>query len=279
MKKFALFLTGLISALSAFASSVIMEGTYIGDTRYDANKIWDNDYMLCWAAASSNAIKYWQNSYMEHGYEMPSGIPMGTPTAAYNSDIFEIFVNNWSDKGGFNENGLQWWFDGDIPVISEGSSELNPGSTAGRYWADLPFVQEYDVFLTLPQGQYFSEQDELKDVLDELIMNDFPITASIYKMNGGGHAITIWGYEYDDTLETISGFWISDSDDNYLGNLLVDVFWDDTDSMWHLADYYNTNDWFLGSLTSLIIPVPEPSAYAAIFGAAVLALALFRKRK
>lgn len=278
MKKALLLLATAFSCSLSFAGSFLLEGTYTGDTRYDVNKVFNGrDDLLCWAAAGSNVIKYWQNSYAQHGYDIPSGVPSGTPTDTYNSDIFQTFVDNWSNKGGYSENALSWWFDLTVPINDPQSSTVNPGSTAGGYWQDLPFTQEYWVFTQLPADEYFSTYGDLKLLLDAAIADDCPLTAAIYTESGGGHAITIWGYEYGDSPDTITGFWISDSDDGKTGNLLVDARWEEQDSMWYLSDYYDSNEWYLGSLTALTIPAPEPSSGVFMLGA--VSCLSFRRRR
>ena len=277
-------LISLAGVSSAFAGTFMLEGTYVNDQRYDVNKIWDgNDDNLCWAAAGSNLIKYWQNSYAAHGNEIPAGIPLGNPTNKYNSDIFEVFVNNWTNEGGYAENALQWWFNGSIPIIDADASTLKTDSTASAYWGgELPcFIDpNYNVFTSRYFDEDLLKQEDLKGILDNIILNDLPTAAAIYRASTeAGHAIALWGYEYDDVNNVISGLWISDSDDDYTGNRLVGVLWNDEESMWYLQDYYEMNDWFLGVISSLVVPVPEPSAYAAFFGVFGLVAAFCRRRR
>lgn len=281
MKKLTVLFLALITYSLSLGGTILLSGTSVGDTTYDVNKVWQNDDMLCWAAAGSNAIKYWQNSYISHGYALPEGTPAGSYSDPYVSDIFKTFYDNWTNAGGFAENAMQWWFDGTVPLYEAGTSELKPGASEGSYYSDVfDFQGIGEVFTTFDFSEEYANKDDLKSILDELIAWDIPMTASIYS-HGGGHAITIWGYEYDDALNEISGIWITDSDDNIFGNLLIDIAWNEDDSLWYLQDYYETYDYGLGSITALDIgfAVPEPSAFTAIFGSLVLVFAVCYRRK
>ena len=50
------------------------------------------------------------------GLEIPSGTPLGIPTADYSSDITQTFVDNWENYGGEECNGFDWWFSGNISM-------------------------------------------------------------------------------------------------------------------------------------------------------------------
>lgn len=280
MKKFTVFFFALAAFSRAFAGIFLLNGTSSGDTSYDVNKVWKSDDMLCWAAAASNAIKYWQNSHVSEGFELPAGTPCGSYSAPYNSDIFKTFFENWTNAGGYAGNAMQWWFSGEVPIVGAGGSELKPGAEGGGYWNDVfNFKEIGDVFVTFDFFENYTRKDDLKTALDELIAENISMTAAIYTDSGGGHAISVWGYEYDDELGGITGLLISDSDDDYLGNLVVGVEWDEGDSRWYLQEYYGMNNWYLGNITALDlgVEIPEPSLCAAILGAAALALAGCRR--
>ena len=284
-----------------FSGTVMFEGTYAGDTRYDANKLYDgNDNNLCWAAAASNVIKYWQDTYVRYGYTLPEGIPTGNATDRYNSDIFEIFVDNWENKGGLSCIAIQWWFDGDVEALieataSQDGSTLKAGSQAGAYWAGvLPSLEEYWTFTNLLADEDFSNRDEIKAIIDLAITySPSPLTAGILTDSGGAHAITIWGYEYNDLTSELTGFWITDSDDDVVrnangtytpadeatGNYLVDAIWDEEMSRWFLQDYYGSNNWYIDYLTALAVPIPEPAACALGLGILVLFFTFRRHKK
>lgn len=280
MKKFAVSFFALAAFSEAFAGIFFLNGTSLGDTSYDVNKVWQDDDMLCWAAAASNSIKYWQNSYASEGFELPEGTPKGDYSAPYNSDIFKVFFDNWTNEGGFAENAMQWWFSGDVPISVEGSSELKPGADGGGYWNGVfDFEEIGEVFVSFDFFEDYVREGDLKNTLDDLIAGNISMTAAIYTDSGGGHAISVWGYEYDDELGEITGLLISDSDDDYLGNLVVGVEWNEGDSRWYLRDYYGTDDWYLESITGLDlgVEIPEPSWFAAAFGLAAMAFAARRK--
>lgn len=280
MKKFAVSFLALAAFSKAFAGIFFLNGTSPNDASYDVNKVWQGDDMLCWAAAASNAIKYWQNSYASEGFGLSEGIPSGAYSAPYNSDIFKVFFDNWTNDGGFAENAMQWWFSGDVPISAEGSSELKPGADGGGYWNGVfDFEEVGEVFVSFDFFEDYVREDDLKNTLDSLIAWNISMTAAIYTDSGGGHAISVWGYEYDENLDEITGLFISDSDDDYLGNLVVGVEWDEDESRWYLQDYYGMDNWYLGSITGLDlwVEVPEPFVCAAVCGVAVLVFAARRR--
>ncbi len=96
---------------------------------------------------------------------------------------------------------------------------MKPGAEGGGYWNDVfNFKEIGDVFVTFVFFENYTRKDDLKTALDELIAENISMTAAIYTDSGGGHAISVWGYEYDDELGGITGLLISDPDDDYLGS-------------------------------------------------------------
>ena len=269
---------------SSFAYSVLLAGTYAGDQRYDVKKLFNgNDDDLCWAFSASNAIKYWQDAKGASGVQIPAGTPVGSPTQSYSSDIAQTFVDNWTNGGGEECNAFEWWFSGNIPMpgdtggIDDDDSVLKPGATGGSYWLGTPYASgEIAVEIEIPQNA--SAYVELGESIDEAIRAGYALACGIY--GGGGHSVTLWGYEVDDETDMLSGLWICDPDNSYLGSFLVDLVWDEIDMQWDLGQSTSGVDytgWSLGDISALVA-VPEPSAFAAAFGLLVLAFALRRRK-
>ena len=70
-----------------------------------------NDDNLCWAAAASNVIDYWQSRYV---------IPANTPTGEDIWTTLKSSVN--ANIGGYTIGAMQWWLTGHYaPVAGDGS--------------------------------------------------------------------------------------------------------------------------------------------------------------
>lgn len=75
------------SGLHASTASYFYGDSYAGDTRYTVTKLFDgNDDTLCWAAAASSILYYWQNSYAAY-------LPTGTPTGSTASRSIPIIFS------------------------------------------------------------------------------------------------------------------------------------------------------------------------------------------
>ncbi len=281
IKTFAFAAVSLLALSSSYAYSVLLAGTYAGDARYDAKKLFDgNDDNLCWAFSASNGIKYWQDMKAASGVSVPYGTPLGNPTASYSSDIAQTFVDNWTDGGGEERNGFEWWFSGNIPEPGDPEDEdsvLKPGATGGSYWQGTPYASgEISMEISMPRDA--SAYSELGETIDEAITAGYALTCGIY--SEGAHAITLWGYEMDDEADRLTGLWICDSDNSYLGSFLVDLIWNDAEMLWYLGESTSGTSydgWYLGDITALVA-VPEPSLAAALVGALALAFAARRRR-
>lgn len=287
----ALLLISVFAHSSLYGVSVLLEGITAGDTRYDAKKLFDgNDDDLCWAFSASNAIKYWQETKSSQGVEIPAGTPLGNPTENYSSDITQTFVDNWINDGGEECNGFDWWFSGNIPMpgdsggITENASGLKPGATGGGYWLGTQYA-DGTISVEIDFSGVETDYDLLADVVDSAVDNGCALTCGIYNDDyDGAHAITLWGYEFDDATNEINGLWICDSDNKFLGNFMVDLTWDEDSSIWRLGESSSDSDytgWYLGDISVLTVgvAVPESSTYAVFFGVFALIFVVLRNRK
>lgn len=272
-----LFASATILHAHAFAGSAFLAGITEGDARYDVKKLFNGqDDDLCWAFSASNAIKYWQDTKASCGIEIPAGTPAGAPSGQYSSDIAQTFVDNWTNGGGDEQNAFTWWMSGEIaqPLDPE-EAALKPGSSGGAYWAGTPYAGPIDD-IAEEISLDGMESGFLKTVLDDSIANGFALTCGIYA-DWGAHALSLWGYEFDDGLGAITGLWICDSDNEYLGNFLVDLSWNDAMNRWDLGNSASGSDysgWHLEDITALEAVIPEPAHIAlllSLFAAAVSA--------
>jgi hypothetical protein len=99
--------------------------------------------------------------------------------------------------------------------------------------------------------------------IDTYLHSGYGVTAAIYTDAGGGHAVTIWGYDFEGQYK---GLWITDSDDDKSNPNPPDSlrYYDVALSggRWFLQDYYGTsNTWHIGSVQALDrAPIPLPPA-------------------
>ncbi|MHA1907986.1 MAG: PKD domain-containing protein, partial [Candidatus Thorarchaeota archaeon] len=202
----------------------------------DAEKTSDNtdDDLLCWAATCSNVLEY-------TGWGLVGGM--------WNSDdMFMHYQNHWTDEGSLMEFGWNWWFDG---------TETDPGDG----WAGVDVAGGGNFWPTYTFTDYYHEQNTDSAALsavDTYLHNGYGVGLAIYTDTGGGHAITCWGYAYNETHYL--GLYVTDSDDDksYQSTdpppdrlRYYNVAFDDAENRWHLQDYYGSDNWWIGSVQAL----------------------------
>lgn len=173
----------------------------------------DGDNELCWAASASNLVTWWQNQNPE------AAAAAGAPTEA--EDVWQVFKDSYTDAGGFTNAGVQWWFFGDIPS----APPQKPGAAAAGYYSSLvdPWVPGHlGYFMGYEDPRYYNDEDALqalslniKDMVQAgwgigLHISHFSETSDIL---GGGHAITLWGLDYDEESGYLTKLYVTDSDD------------------------------------------------------------------
>lgn len=211
-----------------------------------------SDANLCWAAASSNMLRF-------SGW----GSEVGFRTE---DDLFESFISAFTDAGGSYTYGLDWFFNGYYAMQgNDGWAQLRAPGESGKYLSEYPADSLYQTY------EISNHIDNLRPVLDAL-ERDCAVGISIgnylSSFRIGGHAITLWGYLHDTSAspyskEAYPAIFISDSDsDKYDGALrrqapnrlrvmMMDGMFDGfgADS-WEL-DYPSTFPWRLESFTVL----------------------------
>ena len=107
--------------------------------------------------------------------------------------------------------------------------------------------------------------------IDNYFHSGYGVTLAIYSALGG-HALTCWGYGYDDN-DNYDKIWITDSDDDL--TQLVSCPVSLTGNRWKLGDEYK--GWYIGGVESLAL-VPEPSAFI-LYIIGFISLIAIRMRK
>lgn len=258
-----LFLCMLGAALAFSANSALALSYYgydtWGGTWYDAEKSPDNseDDLMCWAAAASNVLAWtgWGDSYSDDA-----------------DAIFGYFQDHWTDAGGNAYYGWDWWFDGTND--SQGASGWSQVDVeGGGFWTTYNFSEYY----LYSASNYWALSN-----LDYLLHEGYGVALGVTD-NSGGHAITCWGYEYDEYGNYL-GVWVTDSDDDKYDATPEDelnyyaVEYDTISKAWYLQDFYGYDTWYITEVQGLgMMPVPEP-ATILLLGSGLLGFTMVRRK-
>ena len=208
------------SIATLFAPGVTSKTGY-----YDVNKNFRNDNHLCWAAAVSNCVAWYLDRCHEQGYEL-SGVERDV------NRIFDNFRKNWDYMEGYDPmQGFAWYFTGKtmngskppellvensggylkhFPNVGDQWSILDPQrhySIVGNYGEQFPFLDE-NINIDSGTERFY------KDIIGQLHYG--PSVLMIVNATGsavGGHAITLWGCDFDTKTGEVKAIYICDSDD------------------------------------------------------------------
>ena len=195
----------------------------------------DGDNNLCWAASASNVINWWQNHYVT-----PADAPTG-------EDIWTTFKQSANgDVGGHVMGAMQWWLTGwyshdnspdaiqyaGFAMANEAirnKTIYNKDHFEGYYryleenlesefvnpWFDhlTDFMASADVGVHV--GNEKSEYASMSSTLRDAIEGGAGVSV-ILQTEDGGHAVTLWGADFNQEGNLI-GMWLTDSDDNQYG--------------------------------------------------------------
>lgn len=231
---------------------VFAEGVSLTSGWYDVNKKAEGnngDINMCWAAAASNMIQWWQDRYVAAGKSLPSTAITGPGTKTYGSygayelALMEIFHSDWDNsKGGNPEQAIPWYFEGKLygGEYASSGSQAAP-KTAGGYfksvWSGIEpyiyrgykhdlFPSQYPSMYTYCYNNYYlwgdgsslTGNDRLK-YFTNLVEQSFQrgmaamtisLSSNIASLH---HAVTLWGYEVDNATGLLTRVWVTDSDD------------------------------------------------------------------
>ena len=215
-------------------STVFAEGVTISSGWYDVNKKSttqqaDADAMMCWAASSSNIVQWFQDRYVAAGNSLPAGCPNGTSsTYKYELQIMDVYRDNWENlaRGNWTDGGVIWYFEGqDIYKSMDVAYRAYPKSGTGGYfnsvwsgiaanmhkWSNGTYAMEINNY------SWGGSDDPVLEfsryIVDAFRYGMSSMAVAMSSNFNGGHAVTIWGYEIDNTTDYITKLYITDSDD------------------------------------------------------------------
>lgn len=180
---------------------------------YDCNKTDPtnndpNDYSdgsMCWAASVSNLLHWWfaQNkSYIDRYGDRYKGPDYHYPLQkAQESDIFQCFIDAFINEGGFGEQGVNWFINGDIPT---GPMRRPPYNDAGYF---------KEVFGDVRLGEDIGGMGRTKfnETIKDALTNRKALAISTGDARSG-HMMTIWGAEFDEE-GYVSYIYMADNND------------------------------------------------------------------
>ena len=164
-----------------------------------------DDNYLCWAAASSNLVAWWQEQ-QDYQIEAPKDLPT----------IWDEYRDTFANVGGHAELGLHWWLDG-----TYGNARLrNPMQDSGGGYYSKSLVTDLgynpgvrDVDLKVFKLDELQNAKEFSRTLVSYISNGYGVELTWgFDGSSDGHSVTLWGVDYDDSKQVITNLYLSDSD-------------------------------------------------------------------
>lgn len=204
------------------------------------------DSNMCWAAAASNVIQYWQDTY----YDGRQGVANGVISIRYTDpngsgclEVYKKFVTNWKNTGGTAMNAFSWWMQGKTPgaingnYYPDGSSLDNPAVSFGGYYTDIfgtntqnpryPYTIDapfYSAKMSVKEGEEIQPKfADVQNAIQKAFEHDAQaVVLDLKPLSGTGHSISCWGYETDGD-GNITTLILSDSDDRKYGTFMVNL--------------------------------------------------------
>lgn len=176
------------------------------------------DGKTCWEASSSNLMHWWLNanrSYVERYLEYKRrlnpefSIPSAYPDSKH-SEIYQGFKNRFGNKSGYIVSGVNWFLSGICNRV--------------MYPQDVPEQENagffFDVFgrnsLVKQYGNGYMTKEEFNNAIKLARKQGMAVGLDIF-IQGGGHAINLWGAEFDEKGE-VSTIYLVDNNDGNLGD-------------------------------------------------------------
>lgn len=181
----------------------------------------DDDDLMCWAASASNVLEW-------AGWHGPGGLNNSDAMFAYYNDHFENDYGN-------TYYAWEWWLEGNYTAPPGAPGAGSPGT-----WAALE-VPGGGFYPSLDVDDYWhpmtADLSQAMATIDAYLHAGYGTSLGV-----PGHAITIWGFEYDpDVTDYYTGIYVTDSDDyGAFGPdpQLYGVSYDSVGGKWDILGYF-----------------------------------------
>ena len=207
------FMLPVASAAEAWAPGVSREGGWVDYDKDAINKPYMEDEGMCWAAAASNVITWWQN----HNADQLTSSSLPTHNAW---DVYRLVYLN---IGGVPSNAFNWYINGisrdqyDVPQYGFGSvmdAEVYDNTKEfniqwyfdGGFLSGVYSTAENPVLLSVGNSDSYALCRRIVDAIE---------SGYALVLSASSHALTLWGVEYEETDKgtVITKAWVTDSDD------------------------------------------------------------------
>ncbi len=216
----------------------------------DVNKVCAEDNNLCWAAAASNVLGWWQQQY-------PTGSVLnGVPQDA--AAIYACFCENWENKSGAETYAYTWW----LADASDSSSYnnyrnanyLGKDDTGGWYSA---YYGRENISNHTAQVQLSTlNAADVSSAWEGVYRGGGMLALGVFNgyaggLLSGGHSLTLWGFK-EDAAGYVCEIYVTDSDDDKVQLLTLNVAVDEYSGLYRVAEGQGSlSGYYLGTYTYL----------------------------
>ncbi|MBR5132006.1 MAG: IdeS/Mac family cysteine endopeptidase [Alistipes sp.] len=237
------------TAVESGTMIVFAEGVTQSSGWYDVNKMAagaNGDTMMCWAAAASNMIQWWQDGYVAAGNKLPSGAVTGAGTKmhsgtgfsrCYELALMDVFHSQWTnlERGSQSDYAISWYFEGKLNGGEYASNQAKPTTSGGYFssiWSSSIYPELYhdyedgavpwlcyDLYTTCYNNYNLWGSKSGNECWSEFsnyiveFMGRGIAALTIQPGSSALHAVTLWGYEIDKSSGLVTRLWLTDSDD------------------------------------------------------------------
>ena len=186
------------------------------------------DYNMCWGVSAANQLSWWQTQVEKNGaLIIPKEAPRG-------NDVWEKMRQMWKNQGYWVPMGIQHWLHGSENCGYIGTAEKSKvmteqGMSFGGYFprvAQANFFRES--YIDTANGYHndkalinvlrFSGNSEetsysgISAQVKEMLQDGWSFTFSTAS-TASNHAMTVFGFDFDETTGLIDKFYYSDNND------------------------------------------------------------------
>ena len=209
-------MTAVAHAAEAWAYGVSLESGWVDFDKDSTEAEPMGDTSMCWAAAASNVITWWER----HNAELL------TSTTQPTHDAWDVYRLVYLNKGGVPSNAFNWYIngisrdqygvaqygfgsvmDGDVYNDTKGGGAQYQWYFDGGFLSDVYSTDENPVSLSVGNNDSYALCRRIVDAIE---------SGYALVLSASGHALTLWGVEYEETDQgtKIKKAWVTDSDDH-----------------------------------------------------------------